>query len=121
MTDDLPDYPEGAGYRHGSDASMDGARAINPKRETLCLAHYQRIFETGARGLTADEIAAEISVEAYLIRPRLTDLQKAGSIVKSGERRMGAHGVANTVWIAKTFAPPPPEMPPGPLFDQAPA
>ena len=105
MTDDLPEYPAGAGFRRGSEASEDGARHINAKRPTLLATYYQMVFDAGPGGITGDEIAAMVDGEAYLIRPRLTDLKELGKIVTKGERREGAHGVAVTIWIAACYAP----------------
>jgi hypothetical protein len=106
--DDLPSYRggEGAGFRPHSPASMDGARLVNPKRLTLCERYYQLILQSGQRGMSAEDIAAIVEREPYLIRPRLTDLKNVGRVVaKADERRAGHYGVDNTVWIAACFGP----------------
>ena len=118
MTDYLPDYPAGAGFRRNSEASKDGARHINAKRPTLLATYYQMVLDAGPAGITGDEIAALIDGEAYLIRPRLTDLKELGRIVAKGARREGAHGVGVTIWIAACFAPKE-DQPQGDLFGEA--
>lgn len=115
---DLPEYPEGAGFRRHSEASKQGARHINPKRPTLCATYYELVLEAGPSGITGDEIAERVDAEVYLVRPRLTDLKELGKIVSKGERREGAHGVGTTVWIAACFAPEI-DRPQGDLFDEA--
>jgi hypothetical protein len=118
IDDDLPQYPEGAGFQPGSEASKDGARHINPHRPTLCATYYQIVLDAGVDGITGDEIAALVDGEAYLIRPRLTDLKELGRIASKGERREGAHGVGVTIWVAACFAPKV-DDPQGTLFGEA--
>lgn len=122
MTDDidkeLPEYPRGAGFQRGSEASREGARHINPKRPTLLATYYDIVLAAGPDGITGDEIAEMIEGEAYLVRPRLTDLKELGKIVSKGERREGAHGVGVTIWIAACFAPEI-DRPQRDLFDEA--
>lgn len=107
---DLPSYRdgEGAGYRRNSEASQDGARMVNPKRQTLCDRYYDLIVQSGRKGMSAEDIAAIVDSAPYLVRPRLTDLKNKGKVVvKADERRTGHYGVDNTVWIARCFAPHP--------------
>lgn len=52
-------------------------------------------------GLTADEVAEKIGASILSIRPRVTELSKAGIIIPSCERRMNASGRRATVWCAR--------------------
>jgi hypothetical protein len=115
---DLPEYPQGAGFQRNSEASKEGARHINARRPTLLAMYHELVLAAGPDGITGDEIAEMTEGEAYLVRPRLTDLKELGKIVSKGERREGAHGVSVTIWVASCFAPEI-DRPQGDLFDVA--
>lgn len=49
-------------------------------------------------GLTANEIADRLAIDVRYIRPRLTELRKAGRLFITGEKRANALGRASNVW-----------------------
>lgn len=49
--------------------------------------------------LTPDEVAAELGLSVLSIRPRITELAKAGKIVKTALRRKNASGKYATVFM----------------------
>lgn len=115
--DDLPAYPEGAGFQRGSEASKDGARAVNPKKptqESLCLDFIKGRAHLGATG---DDVAQATDIELYIVRARLAGLHKKGLIFGQG-RRDGSHGVAVTIWKDAALRPPVPVEQPD-MFDKA--
>lgn len=105
--DRLPQYPNGAGYRH-DEASKDGARKVNSdgsrKRQSdFALALVER---AGPAGIIADDVFAAQDAPfgaLALCRARLSELKKAGKIAKSGARRPGSSGVDVNVWVAARY------------------
>lgn len=107
MTDDLPRYPKGAGYRH-DEASKDGARKVNGDGSRKRQSDFALALVEGAgrSGIIADAIfaAPDAPFSALaLCRARLSELKKAGKIAKSGERRPGSAGVDVNVWVAACY------------------
>ena len=51
--------------------------------------------------MTADEIAAVLGLSILTVRPRVTDLNKAGRIEDTGARRQTGSGNAAIVWRIK--------------------
>lgn len=51
--------------------------------------------------MTADEIAAVLGLSILTVRPRVTDLNKAGRIEDTGVRRQTGAGNAAIVWRIK--------------------
>lgn len=110
MSDDLPRYPKGAGYRDDS-ASKDGARKVNGDGSRKRQSDFALGLVEGAgrSGIIADAIfaAPDAPFSALaLCRARLSELKKAGKIAKSGERRPGAAGVDVNVWVAARYVTP---------------
>jgi len=50
-------------------------------------------------GLTGDEIAALIAEKPLAIRPRLTEMKKAGLLIENGETRKSASGRSAKVLV----------------------
>lgn len=61
----------------------------------LCLRHVH----ASPAGATADETAAAIGSTPAAVRPRFTELKKAGQIRDSGGRRRNDSGKRAVVWI----------------------
>lgn len=87
-------YPRAPGFRH-TDTSYDAAQAIAPSAATL-RAKVLRLLADGP--LTADECADRLRIDRLSIRPRLTELKLAGSVIDSGERRLNASYKRAIVW-----------------------
>ncbi len=68
--------------------------AITVRREVL--AHLAKISPEGA---TADEIAEALRRSILTVRPRVSELNKAGLIRDSGSRRPNASGHEAIVWL----------------------
>ncbi len=64
--------------------------------------HYLRVIATysGTAGRTPDELADLIGASPLAIRPRITELRKAGLIVDTGCRRLNRSGRKAVVWRA---------------------
>lgn len=97
------DYPDEPGHR-GIDTSVAAAEAMSSVS-----ARYQRmalfaIQVAGARGLTAEELAARLGLERTTIQPRTTELRRRGLIRDSAQRRPNRNGHRAIVWIAVSNA-----------------
>jgi predicted ArsR family transcriptional regulator len=78
-----------------SDTSRLAHQAIKPHKPTL----REMALEALARGpSTADEAADYASVSPFAMRPRFTELHKAGKIEDTGERRTSSQGKTSAVW-----------------------
>lgn len=97
------EYPDAAGHR-GVDTSMAAAVSINPVLPRLQSSVLGVIVATGAHGSTADEVAHALGWERFRVRPRTSELRKAGRIVDSGRRRDSLSGIASIVWVAREHA-----------------
>jgi len=78
-----------------SDTSRLAHQAIKPRKPTL----REMALEALARGpSTADEAAAYSDVSPFAMRPRFTELLKAGKIEDTGKRRTSSNGKTSAVW-----------------------
>ena len=99
----LDDYPNSAGQR-GVDTSIAAAASINDALSRLQASVLGVIIGAGVRGRTADEVALALGWERWRVRPRTSELRKAGRIVDSGRRRDSQSGIASIVWVARECA-----------------
>lgn len=97
-----PDYPDTPGHR-GVDTSIAAAADIAPKLGRLQLLAEEAIRAAGRHGLTADELAARLSLDRWSIQPRTTELKCKGLVVDSGMRRANCTGKSAIVWCAPEF------------------
>jgi hypothetical protein len=93
-------YPNVPGHRN-VDTSIAAADAIAPKLGRLQRMAESAIRDAGARGLTADELAARLDMDRWSIQPRTSELRRKGLVLDSGRRRPNYTGRLAIVWIAK--------------------
>lgn len=98
MTETLATYPEAAGFKVAG-PSKESARST-PAR-ILQSRVLQYFHDNGADGLTADECAEGLSESILSVRPRLSELRRAGILIDSGLRRKNFSGKSATVWIRR--------------------
>jgi predicted ArsR family transcriptional regulator len=82
--------------------SQEALRAIRPE-----VAELQRLCAEAIRlagPLTADEVAAALGRSVLAIRPRMTELRQAGTIIATGQRRTNDSGRSANVWKLKETA-----------------
>jgi hypothetical protein len=96
-------YPETPGHR-GIDTSIVAADSISHALPRLQSSVLGVILGAGERGSTADEVSAALGWERWRVRPRTSELRKAGRIVDSGRRRDSLSGIASIVWVAREYA-----------------
>jgi len=78
-----------------SDTSRLTHPDIKPHKPTL----REMALEALAHGpSTADEAAAYSDVSPFAMRPRFTELLKAGKIEDTGKRRTSSNGKTSAVW-----------------------
>ncbi len=97
LGDTLFTYPNQPGFK-STGTSQDAARATRGKAATLREKVYDEIALAGAKGLTADQVAARLGADWRSIRPRLSELGKLGRIVPTGERRANDTKLKAAVW-----------------------
>lgn len=99
----MADYPNSAGHR-GVDTSIAAADIINHVLPRLQGDVLAVIVRSGRGGVTADEVALALGWERFRVRPRTSELRKAGRIIDSGLRRESLSGIASIVWVAREYA-----------------
>ena len=106
MTDFL-DYPDMPGVRAGSpETAFEAAESVADAAKTREAMAMRFIHGRGLLGATADEVADALEWERYSSRPRLSTLKAQAKIADSGDRRKGASGRRQAVWIAAEYLPP---------------
>lgn len=102
----MPDrYPNCPGVRVGApETSYEAAVSVTDAAKTREKAALHFIEVRALYGATADEVADALEWDRYSSRPRISTLRALGKIVDSGERRQGASGRRQAVWIAKKYS-----------------
>lgn len=92
-----PPFPFGA-IIQPSDTSRAAAESIAPTAELLREQCFASLRDHGPA--TADAVAARLDLSILSVRPRFTELKKAGRIVDTGLRAKNASGRSAAVWKA---------------------
>lgn len=92
-------YPDVPGHRNVA-TSIAAADSLAPKLGRLQQMARSAIRDAGTEGLTADELAARLTMDRWSIQPRTSELRRKGLISDSGQRRLNATGRLAIVWIA---------------------
>jgi predicted ArsR family transcriptional regulator len=88
-------YAEKIGFKGGI-TSAEAAEKTAPIAENYRARVLSEITKTG--GSTADEIAAALRASILTVRPRVSELHKAGRIRDTGARRANSSGHRAVVW-----------------------
>lgn len=93
-------YPDRPGYKSGpgQETSRAAARAIASAASTLREAAYRVIAECGPIG--ADAVATRLRASVLAVRPRISELAKAGRIVRAAGRCKNESGMSAALWRA---------------------
>ncbi|WP_049806691.1 hypothetical protein [Bradyrhizobium genomosp. III] len=91
------DYPDNPGFK-ASGTSQEAAQAIAGHAKKLRARVLGEIASTPA-GLSADEVAGRLKASILSVRPRVSELHRAGEIRRSEERVKNASGMAAAVWV----------------------
>ena len=87
-------YPELPGHKGGG-TSREAAEAIAPVAPGWRGKVLNFLCANAAQSWLPDEVARELGVSPFLIRPRFTELQAAGLIARTGERRRNVGSTLN--------------------------
>ena len=99
-------YPNHPGHRVGAvETSRAAAETMVDAAKSRSALALATITQRGSGGATADEVADDQGWERYSSRPRVAELHKRGAIVDSGNRRIGASGRAQVVWVIPAYGP----------------
>jgi len=96
----MTQYPDAPGHRN-VDTSIMAANDLSASLGRLQRMALTAINESGAHGLTADELAARLDLDRWSIQPRTSELRRKGLVHDSGHRRLNATGKLAIVWTAK--------------------
>lgn len=78
-----------------ADTRLAALESIEPRADDLrdrVLRYMRKLASSGGKGITADECANALRLGILSIRPRFTELKKAGLICDTGVRRKNASG-----------------------------
>lgn len=73
-------------------------RLIVPKIDPAQKLILETLEAIGPEGLTADQVAHLLDYKVLFARPRVSELHRAGLIVRTGTRRKNASGMSAAVW-----------------------
>ena len=89
-------YPALPGHK-GGETSLAAAESMEPSAPLLRSRCLERLKQGPA---TPDEVADALRLSVLSVRPRFTELARAGEIADTGVRRRNASGRAARVWRA---------------------
>lgn len=104
MSDSYPNLPTA---RVGSpETAVEAAESMVGVARSREMQALRLIRQMTCTGCTADEVASTLSWQLYSSRPRLSTMKARGEIVDSGQRRQGASGRRQAVWVLPEYGPP---------------
>lgn len=89
--------------RHKGNAYSVAANPTSLQKDEIRATVMQFAIGQGARGITADEVAAAWDCSPNHVAPRITELKAKGHLVDSGDKRATRSGKFAAVLIAKRF------------------
>ncbi|MDP0928515.1 HTH domain-containing protein [Paracoccus onubensis] len=92
----MPQTVDGTGWKD-QPTSESAAERIAPKAPILRHKILNLMIAIGSP-LTADEIAKVMNLSVLTVRPRISELAKAGKLVDSGKRGTNASGRSAVRW-----------------------
>lgn len=82
--------------REGEDTRREAMLAAQARSQAL---HVLILDVLEDNNMTADEVAAEVGEDILSIRPRMTELNQQGKIIKTALRRKNKSGRSAIVWM----------------------
>jgi predicted ArsR family transcriptional regulator len=92
------DYPDSPGFKSAG-TSQEAAQAIAGHAKTL-RARVLDAITSEPSGLSADAVADRLGESVLSVRPRVSELHRAGDIRRTEARARNASGMNATVWVA---------------------
>jgi hypothetical protein len=96
-----PKYPEAPGFKERKGTSQEAAQKIAARARNLSDEVLTLLEDIWPRGMTADEVAAEIGATVLAVRPRFSELKSINKIMKTTIRRPNISGVNAVVWVSR--------------------
>jgi len=93
-------YPASPGFKENT-TSKEAAEAVAPDAATMRASALFYLGQNYPGGFTADEVASGLGLSVLSIRPRISELNNAGKIERTGERRKNQSGHSAIVWRVK--------------------
>ncbi len=84
-----------------TDTSRAAAASVAPSAARVRSMVMNAIRASAQDGLTADEAAGRLGMSVLTVRPRVSELGKAGAILDAGIRRPNQSGRRAIVWRAR--------------------
>lgn len=97
---DLLEWPGDPGpnvHKNAKDTEIAAAEQIAPKVTGLRLRALQ-VIQMAGQGLSSEQVVQRVGAYEYSVRPRVTELQRMGLVVDSGERTANSRGRQEVVW-----------------------
>jgi hypothetical protein len=91
------DYPDSPGFKSAG-TSQEAAQAIAGHAKTLRARVLDAIASEPA-GLSADAVADRLGASILSVRPRVSELYRAGDIRRTEARARNASGLNAVVWV----------------------
>lgn len=85
-----------------TETSRAAAASIAPSAARVRSMVLNAIRASASAGLTADEAADRLGMSVLTVRPRVSELGKAGAIVDAGARRANQSGRRAIVWRVRS-------------------
>ncbi|MBP1091926.1 hypothetical protein JOE50_002456 [Bradyrhizobium japonicum] len=92
------DYPDSPGFK-AAGTSQEAAQAIAGHAKNL-RARVLGAIASEPAGLSADAVADRLGESVLSVRPRVSELHRAGEIRRSDARVKNESGMAAAVWVA---------------------
>lgn len=99
----MSEYPEHPGFKVPG-PSQEAAAVIQNTARTIRV-EVLRTLILNVGGMTADEIAGHLQMSVLTVRPRVSELHRAGMIRKTDRRGKNQSGMSATVWTLADFKP----------------
>lgn len=85
-------------HRNPADTELEAGKKIQPKIKGLQFQVLARLRTAGDHGWIGTDLAEDMHRLVYSVKPRLTELRKAGLIQDSGKRRKNKTGGSEMVF-----------------------
>lgn len=99
----MSSYPESPGFK-ADGPSAEAAEAISGRARTIRVEVLRTLIRN-VGGMTADQIASDLQMSVLTVRPRVSELHRAGMIRKTDRRGKNESGMSATVWTLADFKP----------------
>jgi predicted ArsR family transcriptional regulator len=101
-------YPDAPGFKVAGPSKLAAEKMTSTSTKLRAAVLEQ--FKQNPAGLTADEIARSLNLSVLSVRPRVSELNRLGTIEQTRLRRKNESGMTATVWQIAPQASPSPSI-----------